>query len=42
VPQKGKERIIRKQKDNGELDFEIAFQTRPSGNGNEYEWYVAD
>ena len=42
VPQKGKEYIVRKQKDNGELDFEIVFQTRPSGNGNEYEWYVAD
>ncbi len=42
VPLKGKEYIVRKQKDNGELDFEIAFQTRPSGNGNEYEWYVAD
>tara|TARA_R100000234_G_scaffold117718_1_gene96691 strand:- start:5735 stop:7504 length:1770 start_codon:yes stop_codon:yes gene_type:complete len=42
VPQKGKERIVRKLKDNGELDFEIVFQTRPSGNGNEYEWYVAD
>ena len=42
VPLKGKERIIRKLKDNGELDFEIVFQTRPNGNSNEYEWYVAD